>query len=272
MLPDTAPTVESAVVTADAAELTFSTYMEIGSVNAETVKIEGYTGKVAPVDQTETEKGSGVFYARTFRFTPEKKLGGKVVLTVSGAKDFAGNEMEEDFRTEAAVAAAPKDLTAPKEVSLACGQTAELTVAAENAAGKTVTVQSDSAILTLSENALTLDETGKATLTVTAALPGTAALTFRLEGTRLTAQTAVTAEIPTAAAYKPGDVDGNGEIEVTDARYALRAAVGLENYEPGSAQFLAADTDGNGEIEVSDARNILRAAVGLDKPEDWKTA
>ena len=75
-----------------------------------------------------------------------------------------------------------------------------------------------------------------------------------------------------AVKLQPGDVDGNGEIEVTDARYALRAAVGLENYEPGMREFLAADTDENGEIEVSDARNILRAAVGLDKPEDWKTA
>ena len=64
-------------------------------------------------------------------------------------------------------------------------------------------------------------------------------------------------------------MDGNGEIEVTDARYALRAAVGLENSTPASREFLAADTDANGEIEVGDARNILRAAVGLDDPKDW---
>ncbi len=69
--------------------------------------------------------------------------------------------------------------------------------------------------------------------------------------------------------FKPGDVDGNGEIEVEDARLALRASVGLNNYEPASREFKAADTDADDEIEVSDARNILRAAVGLDQPEDW---
>ena len=61
-----------------------------------------------------------------------------------------------------------------------------------------------------------------------------------------------------------GDVDFNGELEVTDARYALRAAVGLEVYPEGTNPFIAADVNGNGEIEVSDARTILRAAVGLD--------
>ncbi len=69
--------------------------------------------------------------------------------------------------------------------------------------------------------------------------------------------------------FKPGDVDGNGEVEVTDARLALQAAVGLQKYAPGSREFLAADTDGNQEIEVTDARNILRAAVGLDDPKTW---
>ena len=33
----------------------------------------------------------------------------------------------------------------------------------------------------------------------------------------------------TSMALIPGDVDGNGKTEATDARLALRAAVGLEN-------------------------------------------
>ncbi len=67
-----------------------------------------------------------------------------------------------------------------------------------------------------------------------------------------------------AAAAVHGDVDGSGEVDVTDARYALRASVGLENYAPDSMEFLTADVDGNNEIEVTDARTILRAAVGLE--------
>lgn len=61
-----------------------------------------------------------------------------------------------------------------------------------------------------------------------------------------------------------GDVDGNGAIEAADARLALRAAVGLENYAAGSAEFVAADVDKSQTIEAGDARLILRAAVGLE--------
>ena len=62
----------------------------------------------------------------------------------------------------------------------------------------------------------------------------------------------------------PGDVSGDGVVTAEDARLALRAAVGLENYEEGSAEFLAADATKDGAITAEDARLILRAAVGLD--------
>ena len=61
-----------------------------------------------------------------------------------------------------------------------------------------------------------------------------------------------------------GDVDGNGRIEASDARLALRAAVLLERYEAGSAQFIAADVDKNGKLQASDARMILRVSVKLE--------
>ena len=69
---------------------------------------------------------------------------------------------------------------------------------------------------------------------------------------------------PAAFAYAVGDVDNDGKITAGDARFALRAAVGLEDYAEGSAEFIAADVDRNGQITASDARMILRAAVGLE--------
>ena len=63
-----------------------------------------------------------------------------------------------------------------------------------------------------------------------------------------------------------GDVNGDGKINASDARLALRAAVSLENFAPGKWQFVAADADQNGRITAADARLILRAAVGL---ENW---
>ena len=61
-----------------------------------------------------------------------------------------------------------------------------------------------------------------------------------------------------------GDVDGNGKVTAADARLALRAAVALEHYAPGSGEFVRADYDGNGNISASDARMILRTAVELE--------
>ena len=60
------------------------------------------------------------------------------------------------------------------------------------------------------------------------------------------------------------DVDRNGAVTAADARLALRAAVGLEDYPPYSLYFHHADTDGNGKITTGDARYILRVAVGLE--------
>lgn len=66
-----------------------------------------------------------------------------------------------------------------------------------------------------------------------------------------------------------GDVDCDGEIKVSDARLALRAAASLDKVE-GAVQSAASITHGLEEnIAVSDARYILRAAVSLDSPADW---
>ncbi len=58
-----------------------------------------------------------------------------------------------------------------------------------------------------------------------------------------------------------GDLDGDGKVNVSDARKALRAAVKLDTI--SDFQSLAADVDGSKKVEVPDARLILRVAVGL---------
>ncbi len=67
-----------------------------------------------------------------------------------------------------------------------------------------------------------------------------------------------------AFAAKAGDVDADGKVTASDARLALRAAVGLEKYTKGTAKFTAADYDGSGAITANDARCILRIAVSLN--------
>ena len=74
------------------------------------------------------------------------------------------------------------------------------------------------------------------------------------------------AALPMAAmANIIGDITGDGIVKPEDARFALRAAIGLEKYAPGSAEFKAADADFDNKITTNDARSILRAAIGLEK-------
>ncbi len=62
-----------------------------------------------------------------------------------------------------------------------------------------------------------------------------------------------------------GDTDGNGKVQIPDARQTLRAAAKLEPFTT-AAQMRAADVTGSdGAVNVEDARLILRAAAGLTK-------
>ena len=85
------------------------------------------------------------------------------------------------------------------------------------------------------------------------------------EGARSLVFVAKTNDVIPTPAYLLGDVDKDGKITASDARLALRAAVGLEDYAAGSAEFLAADVDRDEKLTASDARSILRAAVGLEE-------
>ena len=263
MVTTKAPEVSACEVYADGAEITFSQYMDIASVNGETVLFDGCVGEIVPLDAEETEEDSGVFYARTFRFTPAAPMTGSVSITFAGVKNYAGIALEE-YTAEYAVIVRPECFTATDAVAVGYGEEAEITVQAENAAGMTVSAKADSGIVTLSDDVLALDENGAATLTVTGLMTGKAQIAFSLNGTAMTAVTAVTVTLPRPDVL-PGDVDGDGAVRPEDARLALRISVKLEPCEEGTAAFIAADANRDNAVTPEDARLILRAAVGLEQ-------
>lgn len=63
--------------------------------------------------------------------------------------------------------------------------------------------------------------------------------------------------------FASGDIDGNGAIEASDARFILRLSVNLEEID--TSFFMKADVDGDGKITAADAREALRLAVGLEE-------
>ena len=60
-----------------------------------------------------------------------------------------------------------------------------------------------------------------------------------------------------------GDVDGNGKVNATDARLALRIAAKLEK--PTAEHIKRGDLNGDGKITSKEARMILRFAAKLEK-------
>ena len=103
---------------------------------------------------------------------------------------------------------------------------------------------------------------GELTKPATAAEAGEKTFTCTVCGAKRTEEVPKLPDEPPA--FVPGDVDGDDKVTASDARLALRRAVELEDYAPGTREYLACDVDHDGKVTASDARLILRAAVGLE--------
>ncbi|MEE3493383.1 dockerin type I repeat-containing protein, partial [Ruminococcus sp.] len=67
-------------------------------------------------------------------------------------------------------------------------------------------------------------------------------------------------------AYKLGDADGDGEVDITDATTIQRFDVRMNIAPVTEADLLArADVDGDGEITIIDATMIQRKLAGIIK-------
>ncbi len=266
MVSYVAPQVEYCNVYKDYAEMKFSKYMQIDTINSETVVLGDYTGTWEAVDKEVSGTDETVYYATTFRFTPDTAFSGEVAVSVSGAMSYA-DVANADYSTTAVIAEPIEALLVSVcELSVEVGQSGAITIdAGAAAAGKTVTLTVTNASIATVASTITLDENGKAVVAVDAKSFGTTTLQFALSGISLTAQTLVSVT-PPAITPEPeftlGDVDNDGNITSGDARLALRASVGLE--ELTETQTKAADVDKNNAVTAGDARLILRCAVGLE--------
>ena len=112
----------------------------------------------------------------------------------------------------------------------------------------TVTITRGEAVETLERPAYTFAEAGEYTLTYSATDSDghvtTESFTFTVEESRI-----------------KGDLDGDGEITVSDALAALRIAAKLADETPEAIAI--GDADGDGRITVADALAILRVAAKL---------
>ena len=72
----------------------------------------------------------------------------------------------------------------------------------------------------------------------------------------------LTASISCGSALQAGDVNGDGEIDITDALLTMRHAMGIITLT--AEQLERADVNGDNGVDISDALLIMRIAMGMD--------
>lgn len=202
-----APSVENVSAYEDGIEITFSKYMRTSTLTDSSVTVtvngEKAAGTFAWINGEPNPENTEEILASRIKFVPENPFSkeDQVTLSIStAAASYAGVRLNRAFSVETAVSKRLSSLEASAEISLKHGGsgTIELSASpAQLAAGKTVSVEGyASSLFALGASSVTLDEQGKASLPITALLPGKGEILFRLDGTDLTAQTSVTIALP----------------------------------------------------------------------------
>ena len=206
-------------------------------------------------------EGATETFASKVRFNAAKPFKGtEVTLMVSNrVKSYAGIRMQDDFSQQFTIEEEVRQIDNKEVIKVAYGHNSTVSVAvlpASAAAGKTLKVKSSSAmILSTDAESFVLDKEGKAEINVHGELPGTAALTYSVDGYDLTATSTVN-----VVTVINGDVNGDGEVNAVDI-------VILQNYLSGrqtaGIDQSAADADGDGNITAADVPAIV--AIILNK-------
>lgn len=186
------PMVQSAVAYQDAVEITFSKYMIPGTLTTDNIKVyeEGtlVEGEIILLDEETGYEDETESFASKVRFNAASPFSkDKVTLSVRYAvTSYAGVEMQEDYRDELPVEVEITEIKCDNPLSVTVGETKRVSVEVlprEAGVGKQLEVSSDQpAILAALQDVLTLDDEGKATLTVEGLLPGEATLTLSVKG------------------------------------------------------------------------------------------
>ena len=185
-------------------------------------------GIVSLLNEEASYENSDETYASKVRFNAAQPFTAQeVTLMVSNrVKSYAGIRMQDDFSQTFTVEREIKQIVSDSLMVVGYGETTTFTVSvlpALASQGKTLTVKTSSPmILGVKTEQVTIDNNGNAEITVSGELPGTAALTFSIEGTDKSAVTVTTVEkdshqtvaMPTASITTGSIVEEGTQIEL----------------------------------------------------------
>ena len=198
------PEVKSAHAYEEAVEIEFDKYMMPAELNNYNIMVmqDGnlVEGTVSLLNEETSYKNSEETFASKVRFNASKPFTAQeVTLMVSNrVKSYAGLRMQDDFSQTFTVEREIKQIVSDSLMMVGYGETATCTVSvlpALASKGKTLTVKTSSPmILGVRTEQVVIGNDGKARISVSGELPGTAALTFSVEGTDKTAVTITNVE------------------------------------------------------------------------------
>lgn len=198
------PEVKAARAYGDAVEMEFSKYMMPELLNAEniTVAADGkiVEGTVELLNEEVSYEGATEKYASKVRFNAAAPFeADEVTLRVNNrVKSYAGIRMQDNYEQTFTVEQEIKQIAVDSLTTVGYGESSTLVVRvlpASASKGKVLSVNTTSpTILGIDIDEVTIDDSGKAEITLTGYLPGTAALTFSVDGTDKSNQTIVSVE------------------------------------------------------------------------------
>ena len=188
-----APEVKHIEFYEEGAEIEFSQYMNISTVNEQTIVIANkgvpVTGTWSAINSEQSGTESGVSFATRFKFIPSTSFSGDYSISIQGVKNYSDLEIEDEYEDIFSVAIKPESISVPSNIRIEYGQSDDIVVKVlpvEAAIGKTITVSSNSTFTATVDSAqYTLDANGQATIRINGILPGNAEITISLDGTDL---------------------------------------------------------------------------------------
>ena len=198
------PNVKAARAYEDAVEMEFDKYMMPELLTTENIMVmqngTAVEGTVELLNEEVSYEGESDTFASKIRFNAAQPFTEEEITLIvnNRVKSYAGIRMQDNYQQTFTIEPEIKRIVSDSVVTVGYGNASTLVVSvlpASASKGKTLTVKTSSPmIIGVETEKVTIGNDGKAEIAVSGELPGTAALTFSVEGTDKTAMTIANVE------------------------------------------------------------------------------
>lgn len=198
------PNVLNARAYEDAVEVEFDKYMISELLNTENITVmadgKNVEGTIELLNEEESYEGATETFASKVRFNAVKPFDATevTVMVNNRVKSYVGIRMQDNYQQNFTIEQEISQIVSDSLVVVGYGASSVLIVQvlpASASKGKVLTVKTSSPmVIGVETEQVTIDDDGKAEIIVSGELPGTAALTFSVEGTDKTALTIASVE------------------------------------------------------------------------------